>query len=246
MSEKTSIQLPRRFYKSVSVSEGEGGWQLELDGRTPKTPMKKSLIVPTKALADSLAEEWDVQKDLIDLPSMTLTRLANVAIDRTPLTRDEMVAEVAKYAGTDLVCYLADGPTALRERQEEHFRPWRDWVGRKHDVLLMTTEGVINAPQPPASIEAVARYAERQDDFRLTGLGLGLSLFGSAVLSMAVAEGELKALDAHDISRVDELWQIEQWGEDEWAQKRVDDQRREVADLGKWFDGLATSPVITG
>ena len=169
---------------------------------------------------------------------MTLTRLANVALDRTPKTRAELVAEVSKYAGTDLVCYLADGPAALRERQEAHFRPWRDWAGREHNVLLMTTEGVINAPQPPTSLKAAERYADAQDDFRLTGMALGLNLFGSAVLSMAVAEGELDAMDAHDISRVDELWQTEQWGEDEWAQKRVEDQRREVANLGKWFDGL--------
>lgn len=238
MSESSKIQLPRRFYKAVSVAEGESGWQLELDGRTPKTPEKKSLCVPTRRLAEHLAAEWDAQSELIDLPNMTLTRLANVALDRTPKTRAELVAEVSKYAGTDLVCYLADGPAALRERQEAHFRPWRDWAGREHNVLLMTTEGVINAPQPPTSLKAAERYADAQDDFRLTGMALGLNLFGSAVLSMAVAEGELDAMDAHDISRVDELWQTEQWGEDEWAQKRVEDQRREVANLGKWFDGL--------
>ena len=238
MSEASPHNLPKRFYKSVAIAPAGDSWQLELDGRTPKTPDRKPLAVPSKALAEHLAKEWDSQKEIIDLPNMTLTRRANVALDRTPVTRSELVDEVKKYAGTDLVCYLADGPTALRERQEAHFRPLRDWAGRNHGILLMTTEGVMNAPQPPASLEAAGAYAAAQDDFTLTGLVLGLNLYGSAVLSMAVAEGELNALDAHDISRVDELWQIEQWGEDEWAQKRVADQRREVEALGLWFSGL--------
>merc|ERR1711916_238882 len=90
-------------------------------------------------MGQSVAEEWDRQDTVIDLPRMTLTRLANVALDRTPETREELVDEVVKYAGTDLVCYLADGPSELRERQEAHFRPIRDWAGREHGVMLMTT-----------------------------------------------------------------------------------------------------------
>ncbi|MAI89094.1 ATP12 family chaperone protein [Ponticaulis sp.] len=243
MSNGSVLKKPKRFYKTVSVSEGETGWVIELDGRTPITPAKKKLTLPTQALAVSVAEEWDSQGEDLELVGMSLTRLANVALDRTPETRDELVAEVQKYAGTDLVCYLADGPTELRERQEAHFRPIRDWAGREHNVLLMPTEGVMNAPQPPSSIEAVGVYAASKDDFALTGLGMGLSLFGSAVLTMAVAEGELTALDAYDISIIDEVWQMNQWGEDEEALKRLGGHRMEAAALGAWFEGLASGVV---
>ncbi len=244
MVEFSPTQKPRRFYKAVGVAEDESGWRIELDGRTPKTPAKKSLTVPTRALADAIAAEWDAQEKELDLPAMALTRLANVALDRTPLTRDEMVAEVTSYAGTDLLCYLADHPEELRERQEAHFRPLRDWAGRTHGVLLITTEGIMNAPQPPASLEAVSRYAAAKDDFALTGLAFGLNLFGSAILSMAVADGELRATDALDISRIDEIWQIEQWGEDEEAAERTAGQKREAEALGTWFDGLQSRSQV--
>lgn len=239
MTGASPTQKPKRFYKTVSTSQHENGWRVELDGRTPKTPAKAELVLPTKALADALAAEWDAQETELDLPRMTLTRLANVSIDRAPLTRDEMIAEVQKYAGTDLLCYLADNPEELRERQEAHFRPLRDWADREHGVMLMTTHGVINAPQPPASLDAIGVYASSICNFGLTGLALGLNLFGSAILTMAVAEGELAARDAFDISRIDEIWQIERWGEDEETAARVADQIREVDALGKWFEGLS-------
>lgn len=243
MTTGSPTQKPKRFFKTVSIAQDETGWRVELDGRTPKTPAKKSLVVPTKALAAALATEWDSQKIELDLPRMTLTRLANVSIDRTPLTRPEMVAEVQKYGGTDLLCYLADNPAELRERQEAHFAPLRDWAGQQHGVMLMTTQGIINAPQPPASIDAIGRYADEKCDFGLTGLAMGLNIYGSAVLSMAVAEGELSGPDAYDISRIDEIWQIEQWGEDAEAAARTKDQRREAEALGKWFEGLASAAI---
>ena len=211
---------------------------MQLDGRTPVTPARKKLVVPTEGLARALAEEWDRQEKVIDLPAMTLTRLANVAIDRAPETRDAMVAEVCKYAGTDLVSYLTDGPSALRERQEEHFRPLRDWAARQHGVALETTEGLLPVDQPETSIGAVKTYADALDDFALTGLAMGTGLFGSAVLAMAVAEGELQAVDAYDMSRIEELWQIEQWGEDAEAEAMAAAKRIEAAALGLWFSGL--------
>ena len=185
MTDASPTQLPRKFYQQVAVEGFENGWHVQLDGRTPVTPARNQLSMPTEQLAQALAEEWDRQDTVIDLPRMTLTRLANVALDRTPETREELVEEVVKYAGTDLVCYLSDGPSELRERQEAHFRPIRDWAGREHGVMLMTTEGVINAPQPQASLEAMHNYASGKDDFTLTGLAMGLGLYGSAVLAMA-------------------------------------------------------------
>ncbi|MAP93710.1 MAG: ATPase [Ponticaulis sp.] len=232
------VQLPKRFYKKVDVAETETGWAMQLDGRSPVTPAKQKLIVPTEALAIELAAEWDGQEGVINLPTMTLTRLANVALDRTPATRAAIVEEVCKYAGTDLVCYLVDAPSELRERQEAHFKPLRDWASRNHGIALVTTEGAINTDQPEASLLAVQAYADRLDDFALTGLVMGVGLFSSAVLGIAALEGELQATDAFDMSRIEEMWQIEQWGEDQEATEAVEAKRKDVEALGRWFTAL--------
>ncbi|MEE2879301.1 MAG: ATP12 family protein [Pseudomonadota bacterium] len=232
--------LPKRFYKSVSTRELETGWQVELDGRPLKTPAKLGLIVPSKKLAELVAAEWDAQADVIDPGKMPLTRLANVAIDRAPETREELAEEVAKYTGTDLVCHLADGPTELRERQEKYWRPLRDWAGRTLGIVLLPVEGVIAMPQPDASTQAARDHALTLDNFRLTALAWATALYGSAVIALAVLHREIDATSAFRVSRIDEDWQIEQWGEDAEAAAVAEARRNDAMALGAWLEALGT------
>ncbi|MCR9079809.1 MAG: ATPase [Hyphomonadaceae bacterium] len=230
---------PKRFYKQAGIAQTETGFAVELDGRSIKTPAKAALTLPTEALAKAIAAEWDAQGETLDLPAMTLTRLANVALDRTPETRADLADELARYAGTDVTCYLAEAPTELRERQEAAWKPWRDWAGQELDVVLVPVIGLMASPQPQASLEAVRTHALGLDDFRLTALTWACSLLGSAVLALAVERGQLSATEALTASVVDEDWQIEQWGEDEEARQvraaRADDARA----LQLWFESLA-------
>ena len=232
--------LAKRFYKSVSTRELETGWQVELDGRPLKTPAKLGLIVPSKKLAELVAAEWDAQADVIDPGKMPLTRLANVAIDRAPETREELAEEVAKYTGTDLVCHLADGPTELRERQDKYWRPLRDWAGRTLGIVLLPVEGVIAMPQPDASTQAARDHALTLDNFRLTALAWATALYGSAVIALAVLHREIDATSAFRVSRIDEDWQIEQWGEDAEAAAVAEARRNDAMALGAWLEALGT------
>lgn len=230
--------LPKRFYKQASVSPCDGGYSVELDGRPIKTPAKATLTLPSEALAQAIAEEWGSQDETLDLQGMTLTRLANVALDRTPETREELAEELARYASTDVTCYLAETPTALRERQEAAWQPWRDWAGKELGIVLIPVVGLMASPQPPASLDAVRDYALGLDDFRLTALAWGCSLLGSAVLALAVERGALEAQSAFAASCVDETWQIEQWGEDEEAMAVRAAREKDAGALQTWFEAL--------
>jgi len=226
---------PKRFYKTVSVDAAGNGWAVQLDGRSIKTPAKVALAVPRKTLAQAIAAEWDAQGETIDMARMVLTKLANVAIDRTPGSRAMLADELAKYAETDVTCHLADGPTPLRDRQDAAWRPWRDWAGETLNVVLVPVEGIVAAVQPQASLDAVRVHALGLDDFRLTALAWACSLFGSAVLAMAVEQGALDAGDALTLASVDEDWQIETWGADEEAQAARAARARDAERLGHWF-----------
>ena len=177
------VNLPKRFYKQASVASGEEGFSVELDGRAIKTPAKATLTLPSEALAKAVAAEWAAQGETLDLQGMTLTRLANVALDRTPDTRADLAEELARYAGTDVTCYLADAPAALRERQEAAWQPWREWAGKELGIVLVPVVGLMASPQPQASLDAVREHALGSDNFRLTALAWGCSLLGSAILS---------------------------------------------------------------
>ena len=144
-----------RFYSSAAPEEIEGGWTIALDGRPIKTPARKTLLVESKGLAAQIAAEWDGQGDVVQIPTLHLTRLVNVALDQTPQQRGPMIDEILKYCETDLLCFLAEKPTELKARQIETWRPIREWAGQTHNIVLLEVPGgVLAAPQPPASLEA--------------------------------------------------------------------------------------------
>lgn len=231
-------QRPRRFYAQASAERLETGWAVRLDGRTILTPQRRELMAPNGDLARAIADEWDRQEERIDLQSMFATRMANVAIDRTPETRDELAEEASRYAQTDLLCHLADAPVELRARQEAAFTPLRDWAGEALGVRLTPVVGLMPGDQPAASIAAARAHALSLEDFRLTGLIYAIGLFGSAILGLALERGRLLALEAHDISWIDETFQASLWGEDELSRLRRERARAEAAALDAWFSAL--------
>jgi chaperone required for assembly of F1-ATPase len=231
-------QHPRRFYADVSVVGEGGNWGIQLDGKPLRTPEKKLFVLPTEALANVIADEWRSQAERIDLLSMFNTRLANVALDRTPLHRGEMGREAARYASTDLVCHLAEAPNALREKQETAWAPLRAWAAQKLNVKLEAVHGVIACAQPEASVDAVRAHAATLDDWRLTALLHAVALLGSAVLGLAVERRRLTAVEAFELSRIDEAYQAAQWGEDAEATRAANRARAEARALDLWLDAL--------
>jgi chaperone required for assembly of F1-ATPase len=239
MKERSAFEAPRRFYETVTAAPAPGGgWQVLLDGRSLKTPARSLIRLPAEALARAVAAEWSAQEGRIDLAVMALTRLANVALDRTPELREEMAEEILRYCETDLLCHIAEDPYELALLEEARWSPVRDWAAETLGVDLITTEGIVAVPQPPASLDAARAYALGLDDFRLTGLVYACGLFGSALLAMATVEGALDAASAFTLSRLDEDWQADRWGEDEEARAIAETKREDAKALGQWLDGL--------
>jgi chaperone required for assembly of F1-ATPase len=222
----------KRFYKSVSLKDVETGWGVYLDDHLLKTPGKLSLIAQSKAHADLIASEWDAQDTIIKPHLMPVTRLYKVALERTPENRDALIAEVKKYAGTDLLCYRTEFPRVLAERQAA---AWDDWLEWAHGIgiELKTAIGINAVEQPPEALESVGNIASKFDDLKLTLLAHLNAVYGSAILALAVVKGELPADKAYDLSRLDFEFQAERWGEDEEARELSKVTRTEVIALSK-------------
>ena len=228
----------KRFWTVVSVEPGEGGWAVRLDGRAPKTPGGHPMVLPTEAAARLVADEWSAQGEHLDPASMPATRLAATAIDRIPQARSETAEEIARYAGSDGLCYFADGPDSLIARQGAEWGPWLDWAEHDLGVRLIRAEGIGHVAQPPESLIRVRDLALDLDDFALTGLATAVGLFGSAVLALALQRGALTGDAAYDLSRLEEAHQESQWGVDAEAAQRTANRRAEAALLDRWFDAL--------
>lgn len=207
----------RRFWSDVAVAETEGGYAIHLDARPVRTPAKAPLILPTRGFAEAVAKEWAVQGDIIEPRRMPFTRTANTAIDNVAKNRAALVAMLADYGDSDLLCYRAQGPAELVARQCADWDPLLDWAAERLGAPLVTGAGVMHVPQPGDSLAALAARVDALDPFRLAALHDLVVLSGSLVIGLAVLERHMPPEALWDASRIDETWQIEQWGPDEDA-----------------------------
>ena len=218
----------KRFYRQVAVESGDAGHGVTLDGRPVRTPAKAPLLLPTRALAEAIAAEWDAQQDEIEPRSMPMMQLASTAIDRVTPRRDAVITEIASYAETDLLCYRADGPIGLVTRQATQWQPVLDWAAGTYDAPLSVTEGVMPVPQSPAAVAALRAAVADCDAFELAAVYMLTVASGSLVLALAVRDSEMDPDAACDASQLDEEWQASEWGRDPVAESRRDRARAEI------------------
>jgi chaperone required for assembly of F1-ATPase len=217
----------RRFYKEVSVAGAAAPFSVKLDERPLRTPLKRALDLPTGTLAQAVAAEWDVQTDKIDPRTMPLNRLANTAIDRVAPDCDRVIGEIVDFAGSDLVCYRAEKPLGLIERQAKAWQPVLDWARAVLGAEFLVTEGIVHVPQPAVALQATRGYLARKNSWHLTALHNITTLTGSALIAAMACDGAVPASEAWAAAHVDEDWQIEHWGWDEEARHRRNQRKRE-------------------
>ena len=228
----------RRFWKSAGAVKREVGWGVELDGKPVRTPAKEPLAVPTSALAEAIAEEWNSVGDTINPRDMPLTGLANAAIDRVVPDQQAFAAALARYAEGDLACYRSEGPNALVERQAECWDSLLGWARRRFDVDFRTTSGILHVDQPPATVERLRHAVAALDAFRLAGLSPLVTIGGSLVASLGVLEGALTPDMAWEAVSIDERWQLEQWGTDAEAEAALKNRRRDFLAASRFLELL--------
>jgi len=228
----------KRFYKDVGVDEIDGVYRVLLDGRPLKTPAKSTLAVPVKGLADALAAEWDEQGKKIEPTAMPITRLATTAMDRMPELREPAIHEITDYTGTDLLCYRAPKPDDLVRRQQDIWQPMLDWIEQRYHIGFEVTGSLLPAPQPKATIDGIRGLVEAIDDWPLVGLHAATTGLGSVVLALALWHQQIDAASAADASLLDELFEIEQWGQERDASRRHNVLRRDMKGIAVFLERL--------
>ena len=217
----------KRFYSKAETAPQPGGVAITLDGRPVKTPARAALLLPTEELAEAIAAEWNGQSEKIDPRSMPLTGLANAAIDRVAADPEAFARGLAAYGESDLLCYRADTPQPLVDRQAASWDPILDWARGRFDVDFHTISGVIHRKQPADTIERLGGAIRALDPFRLAAMSPLVTISGSLVIALALAEGEIRLDAAWAAATLDEAWQAEQWGEDPLAVAAHEERRRD-------------------
>ena len=221
----------KRFWRAASVEEQGAGYTILLDARPVKTPARALLRLPTCALAEAIAAEWDAQADTIDPRAMPLTGLANAAIDRVAPDPATFAGGLAQFGASDLLYYRAERPRRLVELQAAAWDPLLDWARRRFDVDFVLGSGVMPVDQPDATVRALAPAVAAYDPFRLAALSPLVTVGGSLIAALALAEGAVARDAAWTAVTIDEQFQLDEWGSDAEAEKALA-VRREDFDAG--------------
>ena len=229
----------KRFWKTSLVEEQDKGFAILLDGRSIKTPARSTLIVPTKKLADAIAAEWQTQGEMINPLSMPFTRTSNAALDKVTQQFSEVADHMTEYGETDLLCYRTNAPSELVDRQAAAWDPLLSWAKEVFDAPLDVAQGVMYIPQPPRSLANLKAQITQLSAFQLSGMYDLVSLSGSLVAALAVLNHHKTAAEIWDLCRVDEIWQQEQWGLDEEAQKTESVKRAEFVHASDFISTLS-------
>jgi chaperone required for assembly of F1-ATPase len=225
----------RALYKNVAVELCEGGFKIALDGRAMRTPGGKLLALPSRSLADAVADEWRAQGRRPDPNAMPLTRLSASAIDRIGPEPDPIAKDIAAYGGTDLLLHRATEPLTLADSQRTGWQPWLDWLDRRFGIALVPTEGAMPSAQGEADLKRLEAVVKARDAFAMAALLSLTQGLGSVVLALAVADGALAAETAAELSQLDERYQAEKWGIDGLAERRRQDLTRQIQDAARFL-----------
>ena len=224
----------KRFYEAA---EATGDGRILLDGRPVKTPSRADLAAPTAELAAAIAAEWNAQEGTIDPRTMPMTGLANAAIDRIAPDKDAYARGLAVFGESDLLCYRAESPAALVARQADAWDPILAWARRRYDVDFEVVPGIVHRRQPANTVDQLTQAVLARDAFALAGLSPLVTVGGSLIVALALAEGAIGLDAGWEAAMLDELWQAEQWGEDTEAAKALAARRRDF-DAGYRFLSL--------
>ncbi|MGH7210279.1 MAG: ATP12 family protein [Acetobacteraceae bacterium] len=230
----------RRFWNTARIEAGSDGFRVLLDGKPMRLPGGAPLLVDRPALAEALAAEWQQAGGEpggeIGFDDLPLTRLTGTAQARIAADPACCIEALVRYGESDLLCYRAEGPPALVERQDHAWQPWLDWARTGLGAALRVTTGVVYVPQEREALAALRWALTGHDPLALAALGVAVPALSSLVLGLALARFELSAAEAMALATLDETFQQELWGSDAEALARRAAVAAEVASAARLLE----------
>ena len=229
----------KRFWKIVLIEPSSGGYAIRLDSRPVKTPMRAELVLPSMAIAEAVRAEWDAVGDDIDPMMMPITGLANAAIDRIAADREGFIGAIAAYGETDLFCYRAEEPDILVQRQAEIWDRHLHWAQARYDVRFVVVMGIMHQQQPTATLARLKSAVAELDNWQLAAASKMVPITGSLIAFLALISGEVTAAELWPDLVLDELWQEEKWGADDFALKNRRDRQADYMAAARFLEYCA-------
>ena len=221
-SSYTAAETPQKkflpkFFKDVSVTVSAADptkYEIVFDNKhTLKSPAKSPFMIPTKALAHGIAAEWAWQKNRVDPETMPLMQLAATAIDQ-PQSAEVVASSLCAFLPTDPVLCREDDATKsdLVAAQNMVLQPYIDFVNLQLGTKLRASTSIVGAAVSKRDAGLVYDYLLGLDVWKRCALMELSSACKSVCMAIGGASGGFSVDQVIRASRVEEDYQIEQWG----------------------------------
>ncbi len=227
--------MKKRFWEKAEVVDVKGGFAVHLDTRPLLTPAKVLLVLPTCALAEMVAAEWQAQAEKINPTTMPATRMANAAIDKVNAGFDEVAGMIAGYGDSDLLCYRATAPAELVMRQAELWQPLLDWAASDLGARLRPVSSIMHSPQDKAALATLAARVHALTMFELAAFHDLVAISGSLIIGFATVNSLLGLEELWSRACLDELWQEQTWGRDEDSFALREQKKRDFFGAARFY-----------
>jgi len=198
-----------------------------------QTPAKKPFILPTQALTEAIENEWQPGAKFTPT-KMPLTALAYTTIDRIEPQMELVIEAMLIYADTDTLCYRAPEED-LKQRQQDKWDVVLGWSSLMLGTKWQVAEGIMPLDQPEALHKALRAYLEKKNAWELAAFSVLAAGFSSLVLAKAVLEKHVSGAAAFELSRLEENYSIEKWGQDPEAASKAAKLRQEMLDAAQFL-----------
>ena len=126
----------------------------------------------------------------IDPATMPITRIVNSAIDGVVPRQAEVVDDLVRYAGSDLIYYRSGEPERLAHAQEAAWSPVLDWARERTAPASRWRKASCMWPSRRRPFAAIRGVIERiNSPFALAALHVMTTLSGSVLIALAHAGG---------------------------------------------------------
>jgi len=213
----------KKFYKNASIVKANGGWEVNLDQRKLKTPDGTLIKFPTESLAHAVALEWNCNEETVNLHKMPLTMLCYAASD-VPLARtaDVIADSCLKYLVTDTILYHVDDPMSLSymedlaKLQATEWGPVLAWFNRRFNADVKHTYGFGKPHISEATYMTLRHHLKSYDQWCMIAFERMCNNLKSVILTLALLDRHISAVQAVQLSHLEQRFQVSKWGNVEW------------------------------
>lgn len=222
----------RRFWDKATYIKDDDGFRIYLDKQLLRLPQKSILTVSNETLAKRIVDEWQnagcKKGDIFSFDTLPITRIISTLIEKIKPDRKKYIDVLLPYVNGELLCYRAEKPKQLVNRQNQLWQPILQWIEEFLHITFRVTKGVMPIMQDKQTINKIKTYIMRLSDEELTFFAVIIPLLGSVVLSIAIFERKLSAQQGFEYAYLDEHIQSQIWGYDAEQQQRLNLIQKEI------------------